>query len=300
MFIKILRRLAEVNPNPWVMAIRPKTLWASSAPVFLGLALASRVGEINFFIAFLTISCALILQICSNLINDYYDSISGVDSEIRLGPPRVTQLGLLKAQQVKKVSIVLLIVAFCLGLILSYFGGIPIFVIGVSSLFFAWAYTGGPIPLSHYALGEFLAFVFFGPVAVWGTWFLQTHQWNWNPVGYGCLPGFLSAAIMAVNNARDRQTDFKSKKVTLATLLPEPFAKGLVVIFVVLAVISVLIFSMTIHWIILGLIPFFFYLKSLKVLVTAPSQAYNRLLAQTGQLLFVSCLIISIALTYSP
>ena len=194
------------GPNPWILAARPKTLPAGAGPVLIGLGLVGSFNHINYPIAALTLITALLLQISSNLINDYYDGVKGLDKEDRLGPPRAVALGLLPASTVKKGFIFTLSMAFLLGIGLMVRGGTPIIIIGFSSLFFAWAYTGGPFPLSYFGLGEIFAFIFFGPIAVYGTWYLQTLESGFPSLDVlymGASVGLISAALMGVNNLRD-------------------------------------------------------------------------------------------------
>jgi len=131
----------------WILAIRPKTLFASISPVLIGLALAFRYSkQINLLIAILTLFCAILLQIASNLANDYLDSQKGVDTDKRLGPTRVTHQGLISANQMKKALVSTLFLSFLLGLYLMWIGGFPIILVGLLSMYFAYGYTGRTFP----------------------------------------------------------------------------------------------------------------------------------------------------------
>jgi 1,4-dihydroxy-2-naphthoate octaprenyltransferase len=209
--------------DPWIQAARPQTLPAALGPVIIGLALAHGHSGLNVLTALLTIICALLLQISSNLINDYYDGIRGTDTKERLGPIRVTAAGLLPPSSVKKAFLITLALSFFCGLYLMSIAGLPIIIIGLSSLFCAWAYTGGPFPLSHFALGELFALLFFGPVAVWGTYYIQVlkfdHHDHLSVILWGISVGLIASALMGINNLRDIVQDKQAGKITIATLL---------------------------------------------------------------------------------
>jgi 1,4-dihydroxy-2-naphthoate polyprenyltransferase len=212
------------SPNPWLLAIRPKTLFASLGPVIIGASavLVFEKGSFSYLIFHLVALTALLLQISSNLINDYYDFKSGVDKSERIGPKRVTQAGLISPYMMKRAFIFTLGFSFLLGVYLMYVGGAKIVAIGLSSLIFCFLYTGGPYPLSHYALGEILAFAFFGPVPVIGTYLLLRTSNVPLPLDLyylGAGVGFLSALLMSINNLRDIEEDRASGKLTLAVLL---------------------------------------------------------------------------------
>lgn len=284
--------------NPWLLAIRPKTLFASVSPVILALAMVIFNGHVpHFFFFALTFFCALFLQISTNLINDYYDFKKGVDGVERIGPQRVTQSGLLEAKNVKQGFVFTMILSFSLGLILMSHGGWPIVLIGLSSLFFAWAYTGGPYPLAYFALGEILALLFFGPVAVWGAYFIQTRSFDLFPALVGLGPGLISAAIMGINNLRDRSTDWKNGKHTLATLSTEKGARCVVLG----AVVASFLPPMALAWYLsqpsfflvpLTALPFYSIWRRI---ATAPIDAgLNIALAKTGQYLLCYCLSLSL------
>lgn len=283
--------------NPWILAIRPKTLFASLGPVILGLAIVySEFQQINLILALLTALCALLLQASSNLINDYYDGVDGKDSEQRLGPLRVTSSGLIPAPKVKKAFILSLFISFLIGCILMFHGGIPIIIIGISSLFFAWAYTGGPLPLSRLGLGEIAAFIFFGPIPVWGTYFLQTKVHHDLPILFGFVPGFISAALMAVNNLRDREEDRKSGKKTIATILSENGARYLVINFVLLSAFFLPLVTRELKSLFV-ILPALLFFNNWKKVITAPiDQDLNNVLANTGKYLFLQCLVHSIVI----
>ena len=284
----------------WILAARPKTLFASIGPVLLGLSLAyDKTGSLILSTAILTLLCSILLQVGTNLVNDYYDHMNGVDDEKRLGPKRVTAEGLIPAYKVKNAFIFVFILAFIIGIYLMIKGGLPIIIIGLTSILFAWAYTGGPLPLAYFGLGEVLALVYFGPVAVWGTWYIQTQDGSLLAAILGLGPGLFSAVLMAVNNLRDRENDKEKGKITLAVILGESGARSLPLIFVFLGIILPLIIGLFLDRPLLYpamFVPIFFF-KNWLALVKGPVDAsLNIALANTGKCLFIYCLALSFGL----
>lgn len=286
----------------WILAIRPKTLFASISPVILGLALAFRFQkEIQFSVAAITLVCAVLLQIASNLANDFIDSSRGVDNDKRIGPIRVTQQGLISSSEMKVALGTILILAFILGLYLMWYGGMPIVFIGLLSLYFAYGYTGGPFPLSYNGLGEVAAFIFFGLFAVNGTFFLQTSSFRWEVILLSCGPGFISATILAINNLRDVNSDFETKKRTVAVVFGENFQRKLCVLLILFSSI-VLFFTANLLQLPLlfaiSFLPLFFIKTWLHILYAPIDQRLNQKLAQTAQYLLIYCSMTSLILIF--
>lgn len=204
----------------WMLAVRPKTLPAAAGPVLAGVGLAAAEGHFRPFIALLTLVTALLLQIGVNLANDVQDYERGADRpEERLGPPRVTALGLVPPTQMWRATWLTFGLAALLGLYLVWVGGWPILAIGVTAILAALAYTGGPFPLGYNGLGDLFVFLYFGLFAVTGTYWLQAHAVT--PLAWwaGAWLGMLTTAILVVNNTRDLENDRKAGKRTLAVLL---------------------------------------------------------------------------------
>ena len=277
--------------NNWILAFRPKTLFASLSPVILGLSIAYYEAQsINVLIAVLTLLCALILQIASNIANDYLDSLKGVDNDKRLGPTRVTQSGLIPASKMRLALIFFLSIAFLLGSYLMYTGGIYIISIGLFSLYFAYGYTGGPFPLSHNGLGEVAAFLFFGIFAVSGTTYLQTHQFSALSFLLGAGPGFISATILAINNLRDIISDTEVNKRTIAVRFGEKFQRNLCLILIFLSSIILLSTSIIIKkYLLIPVIflPLVFYKNWLKIAHGPIDRSLNSALAVTSFYLLI-------------
>jgi len=203
----------------WLLAIRPKTLPAAVGPVAVGSAVAVRDGVFVALPAFCCLLGAILLQIGVNLANDYFDYKNNIDSEERLGPVRVSQSGLISPAGVKRGMMVSLFLAALVFFYLARVGGLPIIIIGVASVLAALAYSGGPYPLASNGLGELFVFIFFGIVAVGGTYFIQAGELRWVVMLAAVPPGLLITAIMVVNNLRDIDTDSKAGKNTLAVIL---------------------------------------------------------------------------------
>jgi 1,4-dihydroxy-2-naphthoate octaprenyltransferase len=203
----------------WLLAARPKTLPAAIAPVVVGAAAA--LGERAFapWPALAALAGALLLQIGVNLANDYFDFGAGIDAPNRKGPVRVTQAGLIPPGQVRLGMIVTFVAAALVGVYLVFRGGTPILVVGIASILSALAYSGGPWPLASHGVADFFVFVFFGPVAVCGTYFVQAGSISGTAAGASIAPGLLITAILVVNNLRDIETDARAGKRTLAVRL---------------------------------------------------------------------------------
>jgi 1,4-dihydroxy-2-naphthoate octaprenyltransferase len=209
----------------WIMAVRLPTLMVGAAPVIVGSALGMAETKMRnahaVFYALLCLMGVLFLQMAANLVNDVADAQRGVDTGTRLGPIRVTQAGLLTPGQVQAGYRLLFILAVVLGVILAMRGGgIIVGLAGVGATF-AYLYTGGPRPLSHLGMGELLAFIFFGPMAVAGCSYILQLSFGATEILLGSGSGLWAASLMAVNNYRDRENDRLAGKTTLAVLLSQ-------------------------------------------------------------------------------
>lgn len=200
----------------WVMASRPATLPAAVAPVLVGTAMAAFRGVMEVLPAAAAMAGALFIQIATNLANDYFDYRKGSDAEDRIGPTRVVQAGLLPADSVLRGTVLMLSLATAVGIYLVWIGGIPILVVGILSLVCAVAYTGGPFPLAYHGLGDPFVLIFFGFVAVTGTYWVQARTFEPDLLLAGLGVGVLTTAILVVNNLRDIPSDRRAGKRTLA------------------------------------------------------------------------------------
>lgn len=219
----------------WWLAVRPRTLGASVVPVVVGLAFAGRSVDLDPAVAAATLVAALLLQVATNLANDYYDFASGIDTAHRLGPVRAAASGLLPPAAVKHAAFAATGVAVAIGVFLVARGGLPILAIGAAAAVCALAYSAGPAPLASRGLGEVLAFVFFGIVAVGGTALLQGAKPGTLLLLAGVPVAALVTAIMVVNNLRDIPTDRATGKQTLAVRLGERGTRALYTLLVAAA-----------------------------------------------------------------
>lgn len=209
----------------WWSAARPKTLWAGVAPVLMGTAVARAEGGLHLPAAAAALSCALLIQVGTNLANDYFDSRRGADTAERLGPRRGLHHGSLSLEQVRRAFLLSFALAILLGAYLLARGGWPILWIGLSSVALGLAYTGGPAPLAYLGLGDLFAFTWFGPVAAAGTTYVQTGAWSLPALVGGLAAGCFSLAILTVNNYRDLEQDREAGKRTLAVRWGAGFAR---------------------------------------------------------------------------
>ncbi|MCB9482921.1 MAG: 1,4-dihydroxy-2-naphthoate polyprenyltransferase [Dehalococcoidia bacterium] len=209
----------------WVLAIRPPTLTAAVVPVAVGAGVAIRDGYWAPLAALAALVGALALQIGANFANDLSDFRRGADTEDRLGPPRATQLGLLSQRQVTTGILVSFGLATVAGLYLVYVGGWPIIAIGLASMLAAVTYTGGPWPFGYRGLGELFVFIFFGVVAVAGTYYVQAGEVSGHVIAASIPVALTVTAILVVNNVRDIDTDRVAGKFTLAVYLGRKLAR---------------------------------------------------------------------------
>ena len=215
-----------VNPGrlqAWFLACRPKTLSVSLSPVLVGTAVAWHDAGTLLWLPLLAAALgAAFIQIGTNLFNDVGDFLRGTDTPGRLGPKRATAEGWLTPGMVKAGAWLSFTLAFLCGIYLVAHAGWPIVVIGLASLAAGWAYTGGPKPIAYGPLGEVFVFIFFGLVAVGGSYYLQTLTLAPAALIAGTLVGIHAAAVITVNNYRDHDGDKANGKNTLAVRLGRP------------------------------------------------------------------------------
>jgi 1,4-dihydroxy-2-naphthoate octaprenyltransferase len=211
----------------WMMAARPRTLPAAIAPVLVGTALAAHDGDINWLAFAAALIGAIAIQVGTNLSNDYSDARRGADTEDRLGPVRVTAGGLVPPRQVLIATYASFGVAVLVGIYLIAIAGWVLLVIGAASILAGVLYTGGPRPYGYEGLGEVFVFLFFGLVAVTGSYYVQREELPWEAVALAVPVGMLASAILVVNNIRDIDTDRRAGKNTLVVRLGRPRARNL-------------------------------------------------------------------------
>jgi len=207
----------------YFLASRPKTWIAGLSPVWIGGALASRKTEIDYKIFFLTLLFSLLIQIGTNFANDYFDFLNGADTNLRKGPKRATQEGWISPIAMQRAAIAIFLSAFLTAIPLMAIAGLWSLPVALLCIAFGILYTGGPKPLGYLGLGEFLVLIFFGPVAVCGTYFLQTFSLSPSIFIASLSPGLISCAILIANNLRDEISDRATNKRTLIVRLGHRF-----------------------------------------------------------------------------
>lgn len=290
--------MQESTLKIWMMASRPKTLWAAVSPVLIGTALAYGEGKVHWLSAFLAAFGAVMIQIGTNLSNDYFDYMHGADKGERLGPLRVTQAGLVRPEIMKRAFILVYGLAALSALYLIWRAGWPIALIAVLSIASGILYTAGPFPLAYYGLGDIFVLIFFGLVAVGGTYYVQALDINVFVILAGFSPGLLSTAILTVNNMRDIHSDKEAGKRTLPVRLGESFGR-LEYLFCILipSLIPVLLVVLTRkhHFCLVSSLVLLLALPSIRVVFREkPGVIFNQVLAKTGKLLFIYSLLFSI------
>jgi len=287
----------------WLVAARPRTLPAAVSPVLVGTSLA--IGEGTF--RPLAFACALIgsifIQIGTNLSNDYSDARRGADAEDRLGPVRVTAGGLMPPRTVLIGTYVAFGIAVLAGVYLIAIAGWQLLIVGLASILAGVLYTGGPRPYGYEGLGEVFVFLFFGVVAVVGSYYVQTEDLRWEAFALSVPVGLLAAAILVVNNIRDADTDRRAGKKTLAVRLGRDgarrlFAACLIVAFAMVPVVAV--FGDVSLLVLLALLAAPLAVPLTRVVFTrTDGPSLNQALARTGMLLAVFSILLSVGLVAS-
>ncbi|MGH7959507.1 MAG: 1,4-dihydroxy-2-naphthoate polyprenyltransferase [Opitutaceae bacterium] len=218
--------MSESRAQIWFETARPRTLPAAFAPVIVGTALAWHDGTFDVAAAALCLGFSVLIQIGTNFSNDYYDFVRGADSATRVGPRRAVAAGLIAPATMKRAMAGVFLAAFAVGLGLVAWGGPWLLAIGVASILCGIAYTGGPWPLAYRGLGDVFVFLFFGLVAVGGTYFVQAGRVTTDALLAGVPIGLLAANILVVNNYRDVETDALASKRTLVVRLGRRAARA--------------------------------------------------------------------------
>lgn len=298
----------------WVAAIRIHTLPAIVAPVIVGTCIAINDGVYNPFIVSIVLLCALLIQIGTNISNDYFDALNSVDAPGREGFVRVTSAGLISEKDVKKAWIFTFFLAIIFGSYLLYIGGIPILLIGLFSIAAGILYTGGPYPFGYHGLGDLFVFIFFGIVAVTGTYYVQSVSTLsyfplWFPPGTisqialisSLSMATLTTAIIVVNNTRDIDTDSAAGKFTLSVFLGKFWSKVeyslLILLSYCIPIFLYLYFSFS-NIILLPLItlPYgLFLIRSISY--SASIDSFNRILKNTTLLTLIFSILFGIGLS---
>ena len=210
----------------WIEAGRLRTIPASVVPVFVGSSLAFYDGFFRLDVFVVSLLCSMLFQLTSNFTNDVYDFKRGADNQ-RVGPKRLVASGIISTKAMVTAITITASVSFILGMYLVYLHGVIVLLIGIFSLFFAWAYTGGPFPLAYNGLGDLFVFIFFGVVAVCGTYFVHTGHFSFYSLLCSISVGLLTANILSANNIRDLEGDKAINKNTLAVLIGDSASRTL-------------------------------------------------------------------------
>ena len=281
------------------MAARPRTLPAALAPVLVGSA-AAWSDDFRWGAFAAALAGSIFIQIGTNLANDYSDAKRGADTVDRLGPVRVTAAGLVAPRRVLVATWVAFAVAIACGIYLATVAGPIIIAVGIASILAGVLYTGGPRPYGYAGLGELFVFLFFGVVAVNGSYYVQVEDLAWLPFGLSISIGAMSTAILVVNNIRDIETDRRAGKNTLAVRLGRDRSRKL---FMALIGAAYIVLAMTLAleggpWeAMLGALSAPLALPALRpVLERTDGPALNAALAATGRLLGVFSLLVSTGL----
>ncbi len=287
----------------WVMAARLRTLPAGVAPVLVGTAWAGYLGVFHALRFVAALLGAILIQVGTNLSNDYSDARRGADTDDRLGPVRVTAGGLVPPRQVLVATYVTFALAVLIGVYLIVVAGWQLLLIGVASILAGVLYTGGPRPYGYEGLGEVFVFIFFGIVAVVGSYFVQVRHYDWEAFALAVPVGMLATAILVVNNTRDVDTDQRAGKRTLAVRLGRDRSRLVFAGLIYLAYPLALVIWAAGHasawmlapWLTLPLA------VSLVQLVRGHSDGptLNQALARTGQLQLAFCALLSAGILLS-
>lgn len=226
---------ASPSLRTWLLAARPKTLTAAVVPVVVGTGLALGQGLAAAWPALAALAGAVLIQIGTNLTNDYYDFRKGADTHQRVGPTRVTQSGLISPSTVLAGGAACFAAATLVGITLVLRGGWPFVVIGLASVLAGWAYTGGPYPLGYHGLGDLFVMVFFGLVAVPGTFYAQALRLVPAVWPAAVAIGATGTMILVVNNLRDADTDARAGKHTLVVRFGRGFGRAEYVLLLAIA-----------------------------------------------------------------
>ena len=279
----------------WVMAARLRTLPAAVAPVLVGTALAGTEGRFRVGAFIAALLGAVFIQVGTNLSNDYSDARRGADTEDRLGPVRVTAGGLVPPRQVLMATYITFGLAVLCGAYLVYVAGPLLLAIGAASILAGVLYTGGPRPYGYEGLGEVFVFLFFGIVAVTGSYFVQQETLEWEAFALAVPVGLLAAAILVVNNVRDIDTDRRAGKRTLAVRLGRPRTRMLYSVMLLVADVALIPVALALSaWVLLPIltVPLAARLaRTVRAHVDGPT--LNAALARTGMLQLAFCVLLS-------
>ena len=287
----------------WLMAARPRTLPAAVAPVLVGTSLAGFVHVFHPLRFVAALLGALFIQVGTNLSNDYSDARRGADAEDRLGPVRVTAGGLVPPRQVLIATYVSFGLAVLFGIYLIVVAGWQLLIVGAASILAGVGYTGGPRPYGYEGLGEVFVFLFFGVVAVAGSYFVQVKSLDWEAFALAVPVGLLAAGILVVNNVRDIDSDRRAGKRTLAVKLGRERTRSMHAAGIYLAYVAVpvtWVFGPTTAWVMLPWLTLPLAAAVVRIVRTrTDGPSLNGALARSGMLQLAFCILLSAGLLLS-
>jgi 1,4-dihydroxy-2-naphthoate octaprenyltransferase len=292
--------LSSGAPSPvriWLLAARVRTLPAAIGPVLVGTALAGyqHVFHPLRFVAALV--GAVFIQVGTNLSNDYSDARRGADTEDRLGPVRITAGGLVPPRQVLAATYISFGVAVAAGAYLVAVAGWELLLVGAASILAGVLYTGGPRPYGYEGLGEVFVFLFFGIVAVAGSYFVQVKRLDWEAFALAVPVGLVAAGILMVNNVRDIETDRRANKRTLAVRLGRRRARALFALTIYCAYVLLFVtwvFGPLKAWVMLPWLTMPVGAEIVRAVRNrVDGSSLNRALAQTGMLQLAFCMLLA-------
>ncbi len=269
----------------WLEAMRPKTLIITLSPILIGTVLSPIWNLLTFL---MTLICGLGIQIGTNFANDYFDHKQGSDTKKRKGPRRLIASGHVSPQAMRFAMIVAFAIAFLAGLYLTVIGGWVIFALLLIAISSGIGYSAGKCSLSRTGLADLFVFLFFGPIAVLATFYLQTGALSWLLLWASLAPGLIPVAVLTANNLRDRTEDKKCKKMTLTVRFGKTFGRWEYTLCLLVGILPVIPLTAIKFWLILplvALIPAVFLIRriwSYKRLSTL-----NDVLADTGKTLLL-------------
>jgi len=283
------------------MAARLRTLPAAVAPVLVGTALAGHDGEFDPIAFVAALLGALFIQVGTNLSNDYSDARRGADTEDRLGPVRVTAGGLVPPRQVLIATYVTFGLAVLCGIYLIVVAGWVLLAIGAASILAGVLYTGGPRPYGYAGLGELFVFLFFGIVAVTGSYYVQTQELVWEAFVASVPVGCIATAILVVNNVRDLETDRRAGKRTLAVRLGRARTRAFYAALLVVAYLALVPLALGLTaWVLLPVITIPLAVRLVQTVRTrTDGPSLNGALGGTGQLQLVFCVLLAAGILLS-
>lgn len=286
--------------SPWIIAARPRTLGLSMTPVIVGTALAwATERQLRWSAVLVALIGSVLIQLGTNLHNDATASKRGGDGPDRVGPPRATASGLLGEAKVNRTAFACFTAAALAGAYLIWVGGWPIFLLGLASILSAWAYNGGPLPIAYTPLGELFVVVFFGLGAVCGTYWLCTATLGPAAIEGGLAMGFLTAAVLLVNNQRDSEADARVGRWTLA-IVAGPFVTNWIYAAFMLLPFTLLLpmgHALARGYVWLALIPSPLAVILINRFAREPrGRGFNRILMQTLQIQVLFGLLLSLGL----